>query len=220
MTSAEALETARKVFFDFAATEDPSLPPFLVDLLIYADQPQLSENIALALDGRQWVGEERGASVEPEDRASNLRIAVSNAHYVLFEKPKEIRRALDLQLTEAAQIADRWRRAPAPQKRDERAYVRNLLRREPWWVEERLDWLLDGTYGLGWKLRALETTRTKKRGRDTRDTRLFALLMLIEQNLPAAESARIWRDLSHEEQRDIRDMLYAAMRRVRDREYD
>ena len=131
-------------------------------------------------------------------------------------------RARDEQRAEAMEIERSWRRAPLAERRIEIARIVSELEREPEYgiVEERLRWLFLGTFGRGWQDAAMEIVALGPRSRQNRVAQLFSLLLQVDDRIPRAEVARIWRVLSPQAQRAITTIVTAGLRDAESGVYD
>ena len=83
MTPADARLRARELL-RLVRRGDPGALPVLADVLTYTSQPELGENLALALDGRFWKGPRRGLLIAVREADGNILNALMHAVDALF----------------------------------------------------------------------------------------------------------------------------------------
>lgn len=111
---------------------------------------------------------------------------------------------------EVRQIERDWR---TTSREDRAAAIDDALQyleRDPEILEERTDWLLNGTFGAGAMYRARQIALAS-RARN-RAAQLFRLVMLLDDRLPANAVNQVWRTLSPAAQRYVTNIMEEALR--------
>lgn len=192
----------------------------LVDVLGYTDRPDLAEDLALAVQGRQWLGGQKRGRAIPSRRERRAALADALAHvdaeYFAAEhtaKRERLERAyVTRERANAAReldaIDEEWRNLPAPERAGEIAAAANLITARPDVLVQHTSWLLQGDWGDGAKLLALEIARGS--ARSGRESRLFALMVAFDRRVPQRAARQIWRRLPL----DVQNLLTEQLREI------
>ena len=103
-----------------------------------------------------------------------------------------------------------WRTTSRQDRQVAIADAIQYLERDPEIFEERVRWLLDGTFGAGAMYRAREIGLASRR--QNRAAQLFQLVMALDDRLPQDPITRVWRSITPQAQRNVTRILEAGLR--------
>ena len=196
---------------------EPEPTAVLADALQETDRPELGEALALVSAGRRFFPRaQRGkplAGLAERERALRVlfrrieqRFGGSDAAYD--------RRERQLALEELREIDQSWREAPRDEREDEIESTVQWLETdlpEDSILQERAEWLFNGTIGHGPQLLANEIADRPVAATRAGFAELFRLVLAFEDRLPARAANRVWRELSPEAQANATRAMRAVL---------
>ena len=192
----------------------------LVDVLPAAEEPELAEALSLVRQGLGYRPDARGkpfgsGALGPREQRMLLLERIDSAlsypsrAFRDDHEAEERRRAL----TYLRRIERSWSRSSSAERLEDMANAVTWLQMavtNPDAIEERFDWLMDGTFGQGEQLLArdiidLPATRN-------REAALVQLLLALDDRVPPEAAPRVWRALGPDAQAALTRLAQNALR--------
>lgn len=217
-TPAEARRRARDLLGQWRENEERETLHVLADALLESDVPELGQDLAYALEGRDVrPGAKHGAPV-PDVASSyaNLRFALERADEELSwqfhaDRAKYSQRERDSALHELREIDRDWGQLPRAEQREDITRVIEWLETPDGVVtlQERAGWLFNGTFGYGQQLLAREIASAS---RQSREAHLFRLVLGLDDRIAPAGVNRVWSLLSAGAKANVTGAMRNALR--------